>query len=220
LEIKIALNEGIGLEQVIKCTNDTTKNAVRLCDDCDLPFCTECLRKNLMGFYYCQWCYPALFKDTSAPEYEIPIDEKGLMKLQSEIQVEVKKIDNNKNKIIRQTISGGACGFGLSFLMLLTGIYLFFPIITILGLMTGFIISYKEKESKNVKILKQIINGGAYGVIFAFLILIFEYITMPSGADSSNFGFLFIIIPPITIFGMILGFLLGVRGKREGTPIE
>ena len=85
------------MEQVIKCTNDTNKNAVRFCDDCDLPFCTECLRKDLSGLYYCQWCYPALFKDTS-PEYEIPIDEKGLMKIQSEIQDEVRKIaSKNEN---------------------------------------------------------------------------------------------------------------------------
>jgi len=201
------------LEQVIKCTNDTTKNAVRLCDDCDLPFCTECLRKDLMGLYYCQWCYPALFRDTSAPEYEIPIDER-LMKIQSKIQTEVTEVaetpekKNNIHKIIIQTISGGTCGFGLSFITLLTRNYLLFPVITILGLMTGFIIAlYKEKESKNVKILKQIINGGAYGVVFAFLILIFKYITMPSSADSSNFGFLLIIIPPITILGMILGFI-------------
>lgn len=201
------------MEQVIKCTNDTTKNAVRLCDDCDLPFCTECLRKDLMGLYYCQWCYPALFRDTSAPEYEIPIDER-LMKIQSKIQTEVTEVaetpekKNNIHKIIIQTISGGTCGFGLSFITLLTRNYLLFPVITILGLMTGFIIAlYKEKESKNVKILKQIINGGAYGVVFAFLILIFKYITMPSSADSSNFGFLLIIIPPITILGMILGFI-------------
>lgn len=46
--------------------HDTNKNAARLCDDCNLPFCTECLRKNLLGFYYCQNCYPALFKDASA----------------------------------------------------------------------------------------------------------------------------------------------------------
>jgi len=186
---------------------------VRLCDDCDLPFCTECLRKDLMGLYYCQWCYPALFRDTSAPEYEIPIDER-LMKIQSKIQTEVTEVaetpekKNNIHKIIIQTISGGTCGFGLSFITLLTRNYLLFPVITILGLMTGFIIAlYKEKESKNVKILKQIINGGAYGVVFAFLILIFKYITMPSSADSSNFGFLLIIIPPITILGMILGFI-------------
>ena len=93
------------MEQVIKCTNDINKNAVRLCDDCDLPFCTECLRKDLMGFYYCHWCYPALFKDTSAPEYEIPIDEKGLMKIQSKIQAEVKKIDDTFKHKIEKTAS-------------------------------------------------------------------------------------------------------------------
>lgn len=47
----------------IKCTNDANKNSVRLCDNCDLPFCAECLRKNLLGFYYCHNCYPALFKE-------------------------------------------------------------------------------------------------------------------------------------------------------------
>lgn len=81
------------MEQVIKCTNDANINAVRVCDDCNLPFCAECLRKDLSGLYYCQWCYPALFKDTSVPEYEIPTDEIGLMKIQSKIQAEVIKND-------------------------------------------------------------------------------------------------------------------------------
>lgn len=93
------------MEQVIKCTNDTNKNAVRLCDDCDLPFCADCLRKDLSGLYYCQWCYPTLFKDTSAQNYEIPIDEKGLTKKQSEIQAEVNKKDNILKQKIEKTES-------------------------------------------------------------------------------------------------------------------
>lgn len=56
-------NNTIENGKTIKCTNDANKNSVRLCENCDLPFCAECLRKNFIGFYYCKNCYPALFKD-------------------------------------------------------------------------------------------------------------------------------------------------------------
>jgi hypothetical protein len=57
------------MEQGIGCSNHPDRNAIRLCDNCDMPFCAECLRKNLLGFYYCQRCYIGL-KNASAAEYE------------------------------------------------------------------------------------------------------------------------------------------------------
>lgn len=74
------------MEQGIGCSNHPDKNAIRLCDDCGMPFCAECLRKNLLGFYYCQRCYPRLFKNKSTPEYEIPRDEKGLRRIQKQVE--------------------------------------------------------------------------------------------------------------------------------------
>jgi hypothetical protein len=50
------------MEQGIGCSNHPDKNAIRLCDNCDMPFCAECLRKNLLGFYYCHRCYPRFFR--------------------------------------------------------------------------------------------------------------------------------------------------------------
>ncbi len=50
------------MEQGIRCSNHPDRNAIRLCDGCSMPFCTDCLRKNLLGFYYCQRCYPRLIR--------------------------------------------------------------------------------------------------------------------------------------------------------------
>jgi len=193
---------------------------VRLCDDCDLPFCTECLRKDLMGFYYCKWCYPALFKDTfGTKNMKSLLIKKDFWKIHPRIQTEVPENNNKIYKIIMQTILGGTCGFGLSFIMLLTRNYLLFPIITILGLMTGFIIaSYKEKESKNIKILKQIITA-VLMELYCFFHSNYKYITMPFRCRFIKLWFLLIVIPPITIFGMILGFILKSMMKLFDTTI-
>jgi hypothetical protein len=57
-----------GSPYIEQCENHPDKNAVRQCDGCDKPFCSECLRKNRLGFYYCQQCFPALFKNTPVPD--------------------------------------------------------------------------------------------------------------------------------------------------------
>ncbi|MCZ7356621.1 MAG: hypothetical protein O8C66_04790 [Candidatus Methanoperedens sp.] len=74
------------MEQAVECNNHPNKNAVRLCDDCGAPFCAECLRKNMLSFYYCQDCYPALFKNKTVPENEIPIDKRVLNKEEHDVQ--------------------------------------------------------------------------------------------------------------------------------------
>ena len=83
------------MEQGIVCSNHPDKNAIRLCDSCDMPFCAECLRKNLLGFYYCQRCYPRLFENTAAPEYEIPCDEKILRRMLKKDEPEIKEDSTN-----------------------------------------------------------------------------------------------------------------------------
>lgn len=85
------------MEIGVECNNHPDKSGVRLCDNCEMPFCSECLRRNFLGFYYCQNCYPALFSNVSAINYEIPHDVKGLERLQKQIESDVIKNSTNED---------------------------------------------------------------------------------------------------------------------------
>lgn len=75
------------MEQDVQCNYHPDKNAVRLCDGCGMPFCSDCLREDDLysDSYFCQNCHPALFKKYPASEFEIPIDENWLKKVQNRI---------------------------------------------------------------------------------------------------------------------------------------
>lgn len=81
------------MEHAVYCNNHPDRNAVRLCDGCGVPFCQDCLREDdfYLCSYYCQNCHPALFKKYPASEYEIPIDEKGLKKVQNRIESQIRE---------------------------------------------------------------------------------------------------------------------------------
>jgi len=96
-------------DRPVECINHQDKSAVRLCDSCDRPFCADCLRKNILGFYYCEHCYPALFKNTSAPEYEIPRDEKRLRTKQIHVESDLKDYPDKESQ--RTRIIGIIIGF-------------------------------------------------------------------------------------------------------------
>lgn len=83
------------MEFVVECSSHPHKSGVRLCDNCEKPFCLECLRRNFLGFYYCQDCYPALFSNAASSNYEIPRDEKGLGRIQKKIEWDIEKNSTN-----------------------------------------------------------------------------------------------------------------------------
>lgn len=90
----------------------------------------------------------------------------GFNNLYEEIKQELKlKSENRISYIIKQTILGGICGFGISSIMLFTGNFIgfiiLFPAITILGLGAGILVALYE--NKKLKIIRSTINGGAYG---------------------------------------------------------
>ncbi len=97
------------MEQVVRCNDHPDKNAVRLCDGCSMPFCSDCLREDdiYSCSYYCKNCHPEHFKKNPVPEYEIPIDEKELKKVQNRIE----------STNLKATVIGGFVGLSLQFVL-------------------------------------------------------------------------------------------------------
>jgi len=179
------------MEQAIKCSDHTDKIAIRLCDDCGKPFCAECLRKNSLGFYYCQNCYPALFKSNSVPEYAIPVDEKGLKKIQDQVESQINEDLTEEpltlaksGKYIKIVI---AIGIGL---LLLTALaaklvsikYSFFYMIVLFILLTFFYTGkYCGKRWK-----KPSVEWGFWLTLPIIGFIIMEYIRIPSGSITGG----------------------------------
>jgi hypothetical protein len=72
------------MDQPIERSDYLNESIIRLCDSCGKPLCTECLRENILGFYYCQHYYPVLFKNISTSGYEIPHDEEEMRRIQKQ----------------------------------------------------------------------------------------------------------------------------------------
>lgn len=211
------------MEQGIGCSSHPDKNAIRLCDGCEMPFCAECLRKNLLGFYYCQRCYPKLFENTSAPEYEIPRDEKGLRRIQKQVDLSIILDSPYESLKIGYPWIVGVCALIAVVIFLFVfwrgaffGIGTFNLIVMfasiVIGASVGVMISNKitgkvhDSEFSNDKVIK--------GIMWAFL---GSFVVFGIGYGRFKVGGVVLMIP--SIMGGAIGGAIGGYSREIKTGI-